>query len=73
MKKVQSWAGHCYTDRLKATRHLIVAKTMRGQMPENNKGHRIPIGRGNDARVKALTKVGGASHTPQSSAPQVTI
>ena len=49
MKKAQSWAGHCYTDRFKATRHLIVAKTRRRQMPHYNKGHhRIPVGRGNE-------------------------
>ena len=42
-------------------------------MPHYNKGYRIPLGRGNDARVKALPKAGGASDTPQSSAPQVRI
>ena len=74
MKKAQSWAGHCYTDRFKATRHLIVAKTRRRQMSRYNKGHhRNPVGRRNDARVKALPKAGGASDTPQSSAPQLRI
>ena len=74
MKKAQTWAGHCYTDRFNATRHLIVAKTRTHQMPHYNKGHhRITVGRGNDARVKALLKAGGASDTPQSSAPQVRI
>ena len=70
MKKAQSRGGHCYTDWFKATYHFIVAKARKLQVHHYNKGHRIPMARGNDARVLALAKAVRASNTFQSSAPQ---
>ena len=73
MKKAQSWAGHCYTDRFKGTRHLIVVKTRKRQMFHCKKGQHNPMGPENDARVKALPEWGRASNTRHSSTPQVRI
>ena len=73
MKKAQSRAVHCYTDCFKATRHLLVAKTERLEIRHYNKGHCMPVVRGNDELVMAFPKAGGASDTFQSLTPQVRI